>query len=88
VLTELHRRSRCRGVCVVGGAHDYRINRIRHFVEHTTEVSVQLCPRKQFRGFCQVIGVHVAKGDDILIFDAIKIGLTSASDADGRDVKL
>ena len=86
VLAAVHGPIGDEGVRVVGGAADHGVDVL--LVEALAPIHVLLGPGKLRRGEGQVLLVHVAEGDDVLVGQAVEVGFAAAPGADEGDVEL
>ena len=78
-------------VRVVGRGNDHRVDLLVHLVEHHAEVlEERLGGSPVLHVFRAVVAVHIAEGDEILLFASLLVGLSGdpAAGADEGDVQL
>ena len=88
VFTALHRPHRRRGMRMVGGGNDHRVDIVALLVEHLAVVFVLLCVWKFRKGLGGYLPVGIGKGNDVFRRAARNVAVALTAGADGGDVQL
>ena len=75
------------GMGVVGGGDHDSVSLIEHLVEHHTVVIVLLGVRISLENMVSILPVDVAKSDDILGLHLTKVGGSTSSNTDTKNLK-
>ena len=89
VLAQLERGMGDHGMSVIGSADDHGVDPVVNLIEHPAEIMIRLGLGTSPGGFSQVVLVHVAERNDVLVLpdDRLVIVRPASSHADQGNIQ-